>query len=305
MEGGIFLLSREEFIRKSLEINLFYQRIMKEHLFLIETHLPCVETAYIAEANILKLSFEEILTETVILANGIISEEAIKSHEIVTEYTLPAEVVTSALTGASINTNITKAELELTSNPRFECTEWLENAVCSLNMRSKNLLEEVIAFKQKLLALVLECKLALMLYPELLEHLIEEAEQYLEILECLMHRDLPYRVLCDELNFWNHIMEEHAKFIDGLLDPTEEELKKVAEGFAERFERLVNECIRISDKLIIQRSLEATKDIRDFKTAATEGLLACSIKSIIPPLLADHVLREANHYIRILNKKIR
>ena len=68
MEGGIFLLSREEFIRKSLEINLFYQRIMKEHLFLIETHLPCVETEYIAEANILKLSFEEILAETVILA---------------------------------------------------------------------------------------------------------------------------------------------------------------------------------------------------------------------------------------------
>lgn len=31
-----------------------------------------------------------------------------------------------------------------------------------------------------------------------------------------------------------------------------------------------------------------------------EGILTCKIKSIIIPLLADHVLREANHFIRIL-----
>lgn len=31
------MLSREEFIRESLELNLFFQRIMKEHLFFIET----------------------------------------------------------------------------------------------------------------------------------------------------------------------------------------------------------------------------------------------------------------------------
>ncbi len=33
----------------------------------------------------------------------------------------------------------------------------------------------------------------------------------------------------------------------------------------------------------------------------TEGLLNCKIKSIILPLLGDHVLREANHYLRLLN----
>jgi len=257
MEGGIFLLSREEFIRKSLELNLFYQRIMKEHLFFIETNLPCVETEFITEANILKLSFEEILAETVMLANGIISEEAIKSHEIVTQFTLPAEEITSNLTGASLNTNITKAELELTSNQRYEYTEWLENAVSSINRRSKNLLEEVIAFKNKMLTLVLQCKLALMMYPAMLNHLIEEAELYLEILECLMHRELPRRVLCDELNFWNHIMEEHAQFIDGMLDPSEEELKEASERFAQKFEMLVNECIRTPDKQIVQKKLRS------------------------------------------------
>lgn len=304
MEGGIFLLSRETFIRKSLEINLFYQRIMKEHLFFIETHLPCVETAYITEAYILKKSFEEILSETVIIANGIISEDALNSQEVVTQYTLPAEEITSKLAGASINTNITKAELDLTSSSNTKYTEWLEKTVHNLNMRSKNLLEDVIDFKKKLLSLVLECKLALMLYPEMLEHVIEEAELYMEILKCLMHRELPTRILCDELNFWNHIMEEHAEFIDGMLDPTEEELKEASEEFAEQFEKLIEDSINSTDKQIIKKSLDATTEIRDFKKAATVGLLECKIKSIIPPLLADHVLREANHYLRILNNKI-
>ena len=40
--------------------------------------------------------------------------------------------------------------------------------------------------------------------------------------------------------------------------------------------------------------------IREFKTAGTEGITDCKIRSIILPLLADHVLREANHYLRIL-----
>jgi hypothetical protein len=276
---------------------------MKEHMFLIETHLPCSETAFLVEANVFKKSFEDLLGETVILANGIISEEALNSKEIVTKYTLPAEKITMVLTGANINTNITEAELMLKPNPNYDCTEWLENTICHLNLRSKNLLEEVIKFKEQLLSLVLECRLGLMLYPEMLKHLIEEAKLYLSILNCLLEKSLPESQLCDELNFWNHIMMEHAEFVDGMLDPSEEELKATAEEFVRRFETLLNECTKIPAEKFIKKSMDATMDIRDFKKAATEGLLECEIKSIIPPILADHVLREANHYIRILNNR--
>ena len=78
--GGDFLLSREEFIVISLEINLFFQRIMKEHLFFIETALQPVDAGRIAEANALKISFEHLLAETVSYADGVISENAIKSN---------------------------------------------------------------------------------------------------------------------------------------------------------------------------------------------------------------------------------
>ena len=48
------------------------------------------------------------------------------------------------------------------------------------------------------------------------------------------------------------------------------------------------------------RTLQTTKQYQEFKTAGTEGITGCEIRSIILPLLADHVIREANHYLRIL-----
>jgi hypothetical protein len=47
-------------------------------------------------------------------------------------------------------------------------------------------------------------------------------------------------------------------------------------------------------------SYKATVAISKFKEQGTEGLLQCKIKSIIIPLLGDHTLREANHYLRLL-----
>lgn len=300
MEGGSVLLSREKFIRISLEVNLFFQRIMKEHLFFIEASLPPVEADNIVEADILKRSFEELLMETVSLANGAISKSILESNELVTPYTFKAEKINSILTGSSLNTDITKAELALTSDPHFEYNELLESRVSNMNHRSLNLLGEVIKFQKKLMNLVLECKAFSHLYPKMMEHDTREAELYYEILKCLEKKTLPKKNLCEELNFWNNIMGEHAQFIDGMLDPSEKKLKMTGEKFAKVFEKLVEECIRSSEKHILEKSLKTTESIKDFKKTSTQGILECEIKSIIPPLLADHVLREANHYLRLL-----
>jgi hypothetical protein len=106
--------------------------------------------------------------------------------------------------------------------------------------------------------------------------------------------------------FWNRIMAEHSKFIRGFLDPTEEDLFEVANNFGKEFDRLTNEAIMAMDSTMPMRkvtedSLKATKEIRDFKVQGTQGILECKIKSIIIPLLGDHTIREANHYLRLLN----
>ncbi|AUS97052.1 hypothetical protein CDQ84_10920 [Clostridium thermosuccinogenes] len=293
------MLTREDFIRTSFETNLFFQRIMKEHLFFIETNLQPVVPAYIMEARSLKQAFEELLAETVHYANGNISKSALMSNEFVTPYTKRAEEVNSMLTGASLNTGITEAELRLFCGPSYSFGNWANIAYC-LNVKSLNLLYKVIEFKKRLLSMALECRIFIALYPEMLKHLIQEAEYYMEMLRCLQSGTLPKKALCEKLNFWNHIMGEHAEFIDGMLDPTEKNLKHTAENTAKRFEKLVEDCIKSAENQILKESLQATEGIKDYKMAATIGLLQCEIKSIIPPLLADHVLREANHYLRLL-----
>ena len=48
--------------------------------------------------------------------------------------------------------------------------------------------------------------------------------------------------------------------------------------------------------------LDATVQIRDFKEAASDLIQSCKIVSLIPPLLADHVLREAEYFLEVLEQ---
>ena len=96
--------------------------------------------------------------------------------------------------------------------------------------------------------------------------------------------------------FWNQIMMEHALFIRGLLDPTECELVETADTYAGDYCRLLEEARQQDCRAmngLTRRTLETTKRYRDFKAAGTKGITGCDIRSIILPLLADHVLREA------------
>ena len=105
--------------------------------------------------------------------------------------------------------------------------------------------------------------------------------------------------------FWNQIMMEHALFIRGLLDPSEEQLINTSDEFAEEYKRLLATSNERNNQVMeysTNSSLEAILKFRDLKIARTKGISRCQIQSIILPLLADHVLREANHYIRILEK---
>lgn len=100
--------------------------------------------------------------------------------------------------------------------------------------------------------------------------------------------------------FWNRIMMEHTMFIRGLLDPAETKLFDSADQFADEYRELLNKCRDAQNNTLGTASLELTQKFKDFKTAGVQGIEQCKIRSIILPLLADHVLREANHYIRLL-----
>ena len=294
----------KEYVTLSLETHLFFGRIMKEHSLFLLASFPAKEKDFRQRADCFREEFEDGLRKTVELADGIVRETVLESGEIVTEFTKNAECQTEKLTGIAIDTKITEAEKRLSNGCPAMVSREMVQRVKMLNRQMLRSLNGLIAFKEKILRQVLECRLYTANYPLLIEHILREARLYRQI---LMQLERNGRILAPDLRnleiFWNQIMMEHAQFIRGLLDPTECELIKAADEFAEDYCRLFNEAreqdMRDMDALTA-KTLRTTKEYQQLKTAGTEGITGCEIRSVILPLLADHVLREANHYLRIL-----
>ncbi len=294
------------YVISSLEINLFFCRIMKEHAFFLLAGFPEKETNFRNKAEWLREQFENALRNIVELANGMVGEGVLESGEVVTEFTENAEKQTKRLTGIPIDIETTRAEQNLKSAGNRMPSRETVQSVRRLNQRIRWLLNELILFKEKILREVNSCNLYTTNYPLLIEHILREARLYRQILtEIERNGSMQARSLKETEMFWNRIMMEHAQFIRGLLDPTECELMEAANNFAEDYCRLLEEAKRKDCRAweeMTRDTRELTESYRDFKAAGTKGLLGCDIRSIILPLLADHVLREANHYLRLLGE---
>lgn len=339
----------ENYAVLSIETHLFFARIMKEHALFLEAGFPCKDEAWIKKADWFKEQFEELLRDAVKIGEGRIGGCILKSGELLTEFTIPAEKRTACLSGIAIDSEIScmeqrmiqggSREEERMAGPNDGCgcegNEVNRKNSCrresnagnrknacgcrsnvrqssrrgwekihEINRRALRLLNGLIEFKESILNEVADGNLFNANYPLLIQHIIREAKLYRATVEELLRNGRISHQRMGELeNFWNQIMMEHALFIRGLLDPSEEELIAAADGFAADYKKLLEQAReqdwQAMDDLT-RESLEETLKYREFKTAGAEGILCGEIASIILPLLADHVLREANHYIRIL-----
>lgn len=292
----------EQYTVYSLELHLFFARIMKEHsLFLMAAFTP-TSTSFTKRAMQYKNEFESLLSRAVTLADGVVNCNILNSGEIVTCFTAVAEEQTSRFTGIQINNDITSREKKLRPAVCNNLNPCITQQVRQLNRMALRLLDGLIDLKEQILSNVLCCKMFTMNYPLLLEHIIREAKLYREYV-CRLEEDgnLDPQTMGELEQFWNQIMMEHALFIRGLLDPSENELIETANSFAEDFKTLLTRACEAHDKTILHKeALVKTEKLRDFKTAGVKGIEECKIRSVILPLLADHVLREANHYLRLL-----
>lgn len=233
------------------------------------------------------------------MANYNITENFLASNEIVTSKTLEAENITANLTGIEIDTNITQSEMHL-RNGNIIINQQLIDNISNINKQTLPLIQSLIQFKKEVLSRILSCQIYTTNYPLLINHIINEAKMYLNLLtkiEC--GESFGKNYIHEQELFWNNIMKEHSEFIRGLLDPSEIDLILTADRYADNYENILKQY---SDNQVQLRtiSLDKTINFRDFKIAGVEGILNCKIKSIIIPLLADHVLREANYFIRLL-----
>lgn len=252
----------DPFVARSLDEIRFWSRIMKEHSFFLKLGFRCEDTQLIQEADYFYSVFEEIEN---------------KSHT-----------------------------YSFDTDPR---------RIARFNEKVYNAVTGIWAFKRKVLGLVLRCKLpGGNNFPLLIDHTSREANYFRKRLKELNEGNLeplPDAII-DENVFFLRIMADHAKFIAHLLDPSERKLVEMARNFSHDFDQLLmqardldsmrpqSQTIPLLDQFLDQNRV-SVKSLRDFKKTARELIEACRIKSIIHPLLADHVFREAERFLEIID----
>lgn len=193
--------------------------------------------------------------------------------------------------------------------------------VRKLNEESIELVHGFRNFKRNLLILIINCKVSGFNFPLLVDHIAREAEYFMRTLKKFNKGILePIQdAIINENVFWLRIMMEHSRFIGSLLDQSERNLVKTSLKFGDDFETLLNQARDVESMLYRKQptypiigkmnkdSENATTELQSFKKAGLDLIKSCQIKSVINPLLADHVLREAGHFlymIRILEERL-
>ncbi|WP_032120862.1 DUF2935 domain-containing protein [Clostridium amazonitimonense] len=301
------MLSSMEFIRQSLELHLFFARIMKEHSFFLGIGFTQKDGCFINQADAFRMEFDRLLADVISISNGVVSPNVLQSGEVITPFTLKAEMASAYFTGVNIPISLTEIESFLVGGTLKEGNPMLEQRVFVINQRAMRLAKALAEFKTMILSEVMCCRIFTVNYPLLIDHILREAKLYFQMIQRLQNREEINleKETYEQETFWNRIMAEHSKFIRGLLDPTENDLIIAANNFGNEFDKLTKEAKEAMDGVtpiskVTNDSLKATTEISRFKAQGTEGILECKIRSIIIPLLADHTLREANHYLRLL-----
>lgn len=250
------------FVARSLDEIRFWSRIMKEHSLFLRLGFRCEDTQLIEEANQYFHLFERIEQRSYTFTNQ----------------TDPQQI-------KRFNTEVQQAATG------------------------------IFAFKRKVLGLILTCQMpGANNFPLLVDHTSREANYFRKRLIELNEGKL--KPLADaiikENVFFLRIMADHAKFIGHLLDPSERKLVDMAQDFSNDFDQLVfqavdlegmkpqSQTVPLLDQFLDQNRVSVVS-LRDFKKTARDLIEECKIKSIIHPLLADHVFREAERFLAIID----
>ena len=250
-----------EFVVRSLDEIRFWSRIMKEHALFLSLGFTVNEKKLIEEAQQFIAVFERI-------------EEQLASYS-------------------------------EQSDPR---------QIYAFNAEVYQAVASIWAYKRKVLGLILRCEIRTNNYPLLVDHVSREAAYFANRLQDLNAgnlQPLPEAIIKENI-FFLKIMADHAKFIGHLLDPSERKLVEQAREFSHDFDQLMYQAIDLDsmrpesetgpllDQFLDQNRVSVVS-LRDFKKTARDLIEECRIKSNIHPLLADHVFREANRFVEIID----
>ena len=247
--------------------------MMKEHAIFLEVSFAGMNQHIAKEADRYKVQFEKILNQAVKLSHGVLSKDIIQSAELVTEYTQSAEREVQRFTGISIDRAITAMEEDMQGEDNAYISPKLANQVLLLNRSAIRILDGIIDFEENILKELMASSIFSTSYPNFVKHLVHEAQSYRSY-----------------IMFWDHSVLEHTQYVRAILNSANNELIQSCSTFAASYQKMLDE--------LDQKAACTMKNIES-EPEITGTAPQFYIPSVILPLFADHMLREANHYIRL------
>lgn len=293
------MISTEMYVQWSLQYHLFWLRILKEHAIFIEATMPPPGRSLALAADAYKQNYDQFLITAVSLSNGVLPLEVLQSGQFYTQFTEEAERLAEQYTGIKINTDITISEYDIEPlTVPLHVTSNMEQEISLLNQNILSMTDSFVQFQSHLLNNRSSCGLFTMMYTGDILHVLLEAKRYQMILSALENKD--EGAIENYKTFWTHNMADHAKVMRGQFDPTETAYFNRANMFSNLFDTLSQEEMDSATYPSDATLLKDTNDIRDFKADTTDALIRCKVQSIMLSLYTDHLLREANHFIYLM-----
>ena len=110
-----------------------------------------------------------------------------------------------------------------------------------------------------------------------------------------------------ENRFWLRIMKEHALFLGEGFNRNDKNLIQQVEQFYNQFDRQLQKAFTIPQTVqavrqLNEESIQLVYAFRNYKRNLLILIINCKVKGFNFPLLVDHVAREAEYFMRTLQK---
>ncbi len=218
---------------------------------------------------------------------------------------------------------LSSKEKDIIENAKFFKESFLRLMKNAENLNEQNygsifneameLMKKFINFKRLIMKKLLECNIELSLPPTFINHMINEAMEFLRDSQIALANEKIDPVLANiELHkIWLPDASGHAANIIATLDPTENELIKKAEEFVKNFDGLFIKAVELGQML---KRTNAQKSTLRYLNEQVEEKISefirylSNIKELrekckvlgagtLMPIVPDHMIREEKYYI--------
>ncbi|MDR3561055.1 MAG: DUF2935 domain-containing protein [Negativicutes bacterium] len=170
--------------------------------------------------------------------------------------------------------------------------------------------KELRCFKLELLRRHLVGEISTSLPPTFFNHMLNELEEYLRVLECLLAKEIP--VLAHPIHhhlLWVSDAVLHSETLAARVDPAESKLKETSECFVHDFKELYLKAVELKGYLrtaeerfpaLTRYHFQVEKEILNFDDFLCKLLNLLNRKmalGTLTPLIPDHMLREECYFL--------